>query len=69
VVKVRKIRTQRIFNTRIPMKNKTSSKIKIVGWMDGWNGRDGRDRISAREPQIGPNVHHTDEKLRETKDK
>jgi hypothetical protein len=37
-------------------------------WMDGWI-KSGRDKISTREPQIGPNVHHTDEKLRETRDK
>jgi hypothetical protein len=30
--------------------------------MDGWF-KSGRDKISARGPQIGPNVHHTDEKL------
>jgi hypothetical protein len=31
--------------------------------MDGWI-KSGRDKISAREPQIGANVHHTDEKLK-----
>jgi hypothetical protein len=36
----------------------------IIGWMDGWI-ESGRDKISAREPQIGPNVHHTDEKLKD----
>jgi hypothetical protein len=31
---------------------------------DSWMGvKSGRDNFSAREPQIGPNVHHTDEKL------
>jgi hypothetical protein len=30
----------------------------ITGWI-----KSGRDKISTREPQIGPNVHHTDEKL------
>jgi hypothetical protein len=27
--------------------------------------KSGRDKISARGPQIGANVHHTDEKLQE----
>jgi hypothetical protein len=35
--------------------------------MDGWI-KSGRDKILARGPQIGPNVHHTDEKLKDQKD-
>jgi hypothetical protein len=35
--------------------------------MDGWI-KSGRDKISARGPQIGPNVHHTDEKLKDQKE-
>jgi hypothetical protein len=34
--------------------------------MDGWI-KSGRDNISTRGPQIGPNVHHTDEKLKDLK--
>jgi hypothetical protein len=30
--------------------------------MDGWT-KSGRDKISARGPQIGPNVHHTYENV------
>jgi hypothetical protein len=36
--------------------------------MDGWI-KSGRDKkISARGPQIGPNVHHTDEKSKDQKE-
>jgi hypothetical protein len=34
--------------------------------MDGWF-KSGRDKISAHGPQIGPNVHHTHEKLKDKK--
>jgi hypothetical protein len=30
----------------------------MEGWMDGL--KVGETKISARGPQIGPNVHHTD---------
>jgi hypothetical protein len=36
------------------------------GWMDGL--KVGEIKISARGPQIGPNVHHTDEKLKDQKE-
>jgi hypothetical protein len=35
--------------------------------MDGWI-KNGRDKIFSRGPQIGPNVHYTDEKLKEKKE-
>jgi hypothetical protein len=35
--------------------------------MDGWI-KNGRDKISSRGLQIGPNVHYTDEKLKEQKE-
>jgi hypothetical protein len=35
--------------------------------MDGWI-KSGRDKISACGPHIGPNVHHTDEKLKDQKE-
>jgi hypothetical protein len=38
--------------------------ILEVGWMDGL--KVGETKISARGPQ--PNVHHTDEKLKDQKD-
>jgi hypothetical protein len=34
--------------------------------LDGWI-KSGRDKISARGPQIGPSVQHTDEKLKDRK--
>jgi hypothetical protein len=35
-------------------------------WMDGL--KVGEIKIFARGPQIGPNVHHTDEKLKNQKE-
>jgi hypothetical protein len=35
-----------------------------AGTLDGWI-KSGRDRISASGLQIGYNVHHTDEKLKD----
>jgi hypothetical protein len=35
--------------------------------MDGWI-KSGRDKISAWRLQIRPNVHHTDEKLKNSKE-
>jgi hypothetical protein len=32
--------------------------------VDGWI-KSGRDKLSARRPQIRPNVHHTDQKLKD----
>jgi hypothetical protein len=40
---------------------------KNLGYLNGWIKR-GRDKISACGPQIGPNVHHTDEKLKDWKE-
>jgi hypothetical protein len=34
--------------------------------MDGWI-KSGRDKIFARGPQIGPDLHHIDEKLKDLK--
>jgi hypothetical protein len=36
----------------------------IASWMDGWI-KNGRGKMSVRGSQIGPNVHHTDEKLKD----
>jgi hypothetical protein len=35
-------------------------------WIDGWIKSE-RDKTPARGPLIGPNVHHTDEKLKKIK--
>jgi hypothetical protein len=35
---------------------------------DGWI-KSGRDKVSARGSQIGPNMHHKDEKLKDQKEK
>jgi hypothetical protein len=35
--------------------------------MDGWI-KSGRDKITALGPQIGLNVYHTDEKLKDQKE-
>jgi hypothetical protein len=34
---------------------------KKLQYMDGWI-KNGRDKIFSRGPQIGPNIHYTDEK-------
>jgi hypothetical protein len=39
-------------------------RFSIALVLDGWI-KTGRDKIYARGPQSGPNVHHTDEKLKD----
>jgi hypothetical protein len=43
-----------------------------IGWdscrVYQWVIKSGRDKISARGSQIGPNVHHTDKKLKDQKE-
>jgi hypothetical protein len=46
--------------------NNPRFQLAKYGWI-GWI-KSGRDKISARGPQIGPNVHNTDEKLRDQKE-
>jgi hypothetical protein len=44
-------------------KNLFFQKLDDLG-MDGWI-KSGWGKISTRGPQIGPNVHYTDEKLKD----
>jgi hypothetical protein len=44
---------------KFKMASKLISHREHRGWI-----KSGRDKISARGPQMGPNLHHTDEKLK-----